>query len=129
MEMIFAVISVLAALTGIYIAYRLYVRNPGAADAVAQRLRVLYRLSFRKYFVDEIYDGALVCPIRDGSREILWKGLDALVVDGSVNGAGRSIRGLGAVLKHVQNGLVRSYAAWILLGTAVLLYYVAKLRG
>ena len=129
MEMIFAVISVLAALTGIYIAYRLYVRNPGAADAVAQRLRILYRLSFRKYFVDEIYDGALVCPIRDGAREILWKGLDALVVDGSVNGAGRSIRGLGAVLKHVQNGLVRSYAAWILLGTAVLLYYVAKLRG
>jgi len=128
-EMIFAVISVLAALTGIYIAYRLYVRNPGAADAVAQRLRILYRLSFRKYFVDEIYDGALVCPIRDGAREILWKGLDALVVDGSVNGAGRSIRGLGAVLKHVQNGLVRSYAAWILLGTAVLLYYVAKLRG
>ena len=129
MEMGFAVISVLAALTGIYVAYRLYVRNPGAADAVAQRLRVLYRLSFRKYFVDEIYDGALVCPIRDGSREILWKGLDADVVDGSVNGVGRSIRGLGAILKHVQNGLVRSYATWILLGAAVLLYYVAKLRG
>jgi hypothetical protein len=55
--------------------------------------------------------------------------LDAGLVDGSVNGVGRSIRGWGALLKHIQNGLVRSYAAWILLGTAILLYYVARLRG
>ena len=129
MELGFAVISVLAALTGIYVAYRLYVRNPGSAAAVAQRLRLLYRLSFRKYFVDELYDSAFVRPIRDGSREILWKGVDAGLVDGSVNGVGRAVRGWGAIMKHVQNGLVRSYATWILLGTAVLLYYVARLRG
>jgi NADH-quinone oxidoreductase subunit L len=129
MELGFAVISVFAALTGIYVAYRLYVQNPGSADAIAERLRLLYRLSFRKYFVDEIYDSAFVRPIRDGSREILWKGLDAGLVDGSVNGVGRSIRGWGALLKHIQNGLVRSYAAWILLGTAILLCYVARLRG
>ena len=129
MELGFAVISVLAALTGIYVAYRLYVRSPGSADAIAQRLRLLYRLSFRKYFVDEIYDSAFVRPIRDGSREILWKGLDVGLVDGSVNGVGRSVRGWGALMKHIQNGLVRSYATWILLGTAVLLYYVARLRG
>jgi len=129
MELIFAIISVLAALAGIYVAYRLYVRSPGSADAIAQRLGPLYRLSFRKYYIDEIYDNAFIRPIRDGSREILWKGLDAGLVDGSVNGVGRSIRGWGAILKHIQNGLVRSYATWILLGTAVLLYYVARLRG
>jgi NADH-quinone oxidoreductase subunit L len=129
MELLFAVISVVAALSGIYVAYRLYIRSPGSADAIAQRFRVLYTLSFRKYFVDEIYDAALVHPILGGSREILWKGLDAGVIDGSVNGVGRSIRGWGAVLRHVQNGLARSYATWILVGTAILLYYVVKLHS
>jgi len=129
MELVFAVISILAALTGIYVAYRLYIRNPGSADAIVQRVRALYTISFRKYWVDEIYDNAFVRPIRDGSREILWRGVDAGLIDGSVNGVGRTIRGWGAILKHIQNGLARSYATWILLGTAVLLYYVARLRG
>jgi NADH-quinone oxidoreductase subunit L len=129
MELLFAIISVVAALSGIYVAYRLYIRNPGSAEAIAQRFRILYTLSFRKYFVDEAYDAALVHPILGGSREILWKGLDAGAIDGSVNGVGRSIRGWGALLRHVQNGLARSYATWILVGTAILLYYVVKLRG
>ena len=37
---------------------------------------------------------------------------------------GRAIQGLASILKNVQNGLIRSYAAWILLGTvAILLYF------
>jgi NADH-quinone oxidoreductase subunit L len=37
----------------------------------------LYTLVYNKYFVDEIYDAAVVDPLVGGSRAVLWKGVDA----------------------------------------------------
>ena len=128
LEMGFAGISVLVAIIGISIAYWLYVVRPGSAEALAERMRGLYKLLLRKYYVDEIYDAALVNPTVTGSRETLWNGIDVGVVDGAVNGVGRAIHASAAVLKNVQNGLVRSYAAWILLGAVAVLFYIYMLR-
>ncbi len=123
-EMGFAGLSVAAALIGIYIAYRLYVRRPEAASVLAARMKGLHRLLFRKYYVDEIYDAAIVHPALNASTDLLWKGADAGFIDGIVNGTGETVKGLGSAMKHIQNGLIRSYAAWILLGTvAVLLFF------
>jgi len=127
-EMGFAGISVLVAIIGISIAYWLYVVRPGSAEALAERMRGLYKLLLRKYYVDEIYDAALVNPTVTGSRETLWNGIDVGVVDGAVNGIGRAIHASAGVLKNVQNGLVRSYAAWILLGAVAVLFYIYMLR-
>jgi hypothetical protein len=56
--------------------------------------------------------------------------MDAGFIDGAVNGVGQTIRNFAGILKNVQNGLIRSYATWILLGTAaVLLYVYVFLRG
>jgi NADH-quinone oxidoreductase subunit L len=116
------------AIIGISIAYWLYVVRPGSAEALAERMRGLYKLLLRKYYVDEIYDAALVNPTVTRSRETLWNGIDVGVVDGAVNGVGRAIHASAGVLKNVQNGLVRSYAAWILLGAAAVLFYIYMLR-
>ena len=51
----------------------MYVAKPGMADAFAGSVRGLYKLVYNKYFVDEIYDAALVRPLVDGSRAVLWK--------------------------------------------------------
>ncbi len=127
-ELGFAGLSVLVALSGILIAYRIYVLRPESADTWAGRFRAIYRLLLRKYYVDEIYDAAVVNPTVAGSREVLWKGMDVGIIDGAVNGVGRLIHASAGVLKDVQNGLVRSYAAWILLGAVALLFYVFMLR-
>src|SRR5262249_5104763 len=79
-------ISVLAGVMGIALAYCLYVLWPGAADSVSAALGGLYKLVYNKYFVDEIYDAAVVRPTVAGSRELLWKVVDAAGVDGLVNG-------------------------------------------
>ena len=50
-------------------------------------------------------------------------------IDGAVNGAGKTIQGMASVLKGVQNGLIRSYAAWILLGTVAVLLYISLFRS
>ena len=53
---------------------------------------------------------------------------DAVVVDGAVNGAGRTARGLGRLLGRVQSGFVRSYALVTTIGAlAVLAWFL--LRG
>jgi NADH-quinone oxidoreductase subunit L len=128
LEVGLALVSLAASFAGIFTAYRLYVARPVIGRA--PQWPVLHRLLARKYFVDEIYDEAIVHPAERASRELLWRGIDAGLIDGMVNGVGRALAGAGAVLRHVQNGLVRSYASWILLGAvAVLLYVFMAVRG
>jgi len=128
-EIIFAAVSVIVALAGIYVAYTLYVKRPQAAEELAARFRGLYRLLFHKYYVDEVYDTVVVNPTVSGSRDILWKGFDAGVIDGAVNGVGSTVQAGAGILKYVQNGLIRSYAAWILLGAIAVLFYIAITHG
>jgi NADH-quinone oxidoreductase subunit L len=112
-------ISVAAGLAGIGVAYILYVARPGLAETVAQSFGGLYRLVYNKYFVDEVYNAAIVQPVVKGSRYVLWRGVDAGLIDGMVNGVGIQARGVGNLLRLVQSGNIRSYAAWVVLGSVV----------
>jgi NADH-quinone oxidoreductase subunit L len=124
----FAAFSVAAAVAGICLAYRMYVVHPESAEQLSQRLKGIYTLLFRKYYVDELYDAAVVNPTLNTSTELLWKRVDVGIIDGAVNGAGRTIQGFGSVLKGVQNGLIRSYATWILLGAVAIILYISVFR-
>ena len=117
---VLVVISVAAGLIGIFIAYVMYVGRPGLADSVSSNLAGLYRLVYNKYFVDEIYDAAVVKPIVSGSRAVLWRGVDAGLIDGTVNGLGSGSQDFGGWLKLFQSGNIRSYATWVLFGSIVL---------
>ena len=129
LEIIFAFLSVLVAVVAIYIAYRIYVRRPETADALSARLRRIHGILFNKYYVDEMYDAAIINPTKQASTRILWKGVDVGLIDRIVNGSGQSIQGLASVLKGIQNGLIRNYAVWILLGAVAVLFYISVLRG
>ena len=76
------VISVAAGLAGIALAWLFYVAGRGWRTRSAQRLGWLYGWSTNKYFVDEIYDAAVVQPLVDGSASVLWKGIDVGLIDG-----------------------------------------------
>ena len=84
---------------------------------------------FRKYYVDELYDAAIINPTVQTSTKVLWKGFDVNLIDGAVNGSARTIQGLASILKGIQNGLIRSYAVWILLGAVAVLFYLSIFRG
>ncbi len=122
-ELLFAGLSIAVALTGIFMAYRMYVLRPDSSAKLAARWKTLHRVLLKKYYVDELYDAAIINPTMSASTNVLWKKADAGLIDGSVNGVGHLVRNFGSMLKHVQNGMIRSYAVWILLGmVAVLLY-------
>ena len=76
---------------------------------------------YNKYFVDEIYDAAIVQPVVGVSRVVLWHGIDNGLIDGLVNGVARQIRNIGNLLRRLQSGGIRSYAAWVVFGSVVLI--------
>jgi NADH-quinone oxidoreductase subunit L len=114
-------ISTGAGVLGILLAYILYVAKPGMADSLAGSLGGLYKLVYNKYFVDELYDVAVVNPTVVGSRTVLWKGMDAGLIDGIVNGFGTVAGKIGGVLRRLQSGNIRSYATWVLAGSVLVI--------
>ena len=117
-------ISVGAGLFGIALAYFMYVLQPALPGRIAASARGLYTLINNKYFVDELYDATIVHPLLEGSKTVLWRGVDAGLIDGSVNGVGSRARGLGSVLRLLQGGNIRGYAAWVVLGSVLVILYV-----
>jgi NADH-quinone oxidoreductase subunit L len=126
---VMALVSAAVGLFGIFLAYVFYVAKPGLADSFAKAMGGLYTLVYNKYFVDEAYDAAVVEPLVEGSRTVLWRGIDAGLIDGTVNGVGRRSRGVGSILRLIQSGNIRSYAAWVVLGSIVLLIAVGFAGG
>ena len=116
-------ISTIVAFVGIGVATYFLLRNRRAADRVAEQFGGLRQLLADKYYVDEIYDAAVVQPIRIVSEEALWKKIDARLIDGAVNGAGEIVGGLSEVGRRLQTGSVRTYAASLFVGVVLILGY------
>ncbi len=123
-ELGLAALSVLLALSGIGIGIALFGKTP---------LRKLPRILEDKWRVDEFYNGYIVDPLTNFSIKGLWQGFDLGVIDGIVNGAGYFVVELGSVVRRVQVGFIRSYAAFILFGALIVIgyfiYYGYKLIG
>jgi NADH-quinone oxidoreductase subunit L len=87
----------------------------------------LARVLNRKYFVDEIYDAAVVRPVEWVSRVVLWKGVDQGLIDGAaVNGSARMSRGLGWLGSRLQTGQVGVYVVLFLVGALWILRAVLR---
>ena len=108
-----------AGILGILIAYIMYILSPGMPDSITAKLGGIYRLVYDKYRVDEAYDMVITQPLISGSRAYLWKGLDAGLIDGIVNGTGSLARMIGGLARWVQTGNIRSYGTWVVLGSVV----------
>jgi len=120
-ELMLMALSSGVAIAGIGIAAYFWLRNRAAADGMASRFHGLYTLLMHKYYVDEVYDAAIVQPIKLLSTAGLWKGADAGMIDGAVNGVGQTVRATSGLLRRAQTGSVRTYAASLFLGAVVIL--------
>jgi NADH-quinone oxidoreductase subunit L len=117
-------ISVCAAALGLLLAWLLYQRHPELPAHIAASLNGLYSAVVNKYYVDELYAFLFVKPLIEGSRKVLWQGIDQGIIDASVNDAARGARQVSDSLRHMQSGNLRSYAGWIALGAAAVIAYM-----
>jgi NADH-quinone oxidoreductase subunit L len=111
------------ALAGIGIAAYFWLRNRNAAARLARSMSGVYHLLSNKYYVDELYEAAIVQPIKLFSTGGLWKGMDAGIVDGAVNGVGLAVETSSSGLRRMQTGSMRTYAAALFLGAVAILGY------
>jgi len=102
-------------------AYHLYVRAPGKAAAIADKVPRLHQGSQNKWYVDELYEAAIIGPILKVSEAVLHRVVDVRIIDGLVNGVARLVRGVGTLYGSlIHTGQVQAYALAIAIGTAVM---------
>jgi len=120
-EYLLMAVSAGIGLAGIFLARKIYLADPGIAARMAGRFPGLYKLLYGKYYVDEIYDGAVVRPLRAASQRLLWKGMDEGIIDAAVNGLARMVSLLSSVAVRLQTGNVSNYGMAALVGIGLIL--------
>jgi NADH-quinone oxidoreductase subunit L len=107
-------IAVAIAVAGIWYAFARLKPAALVPKAQAPEATGIERVLEHKYYVDEAYDRAIVKPVVGLSRSVLWRGMDAGLIDGLlVNGSAYLMRGFGWVGARLQSGQVGTYA-WVL---------------
>ena len=114
-EWLFIIISLVAAGIGMGLGWLFYVKKPGLPDVWANRLRPLYRASFNKYWVDELYAKLFTRRTMDAARGVY--AVDSKVLDGAVNGSAWLTRAMSRITggfdKYIVDGLVNGIANFI----------------
>jgi NADH-quinone oxidoreductase subunit L len=142
-------ISILVAITGIALAWFMYLKNTTLADKLATTFKPLYNFSLNKWYIDEFYDFVFVGSFLLISRSCAW--FDSNIVDGIVNGVGKltvmlsNVGGwidkyivdglvnlvagvsqvIGLAFRSVQTGKIQTYLAWTLFGVIVVFLTLA----
>ncbi len=112
------------ALAGALIAWFVYLRRPGLADALQGRLGGLHRLLVNKYYFDDFNQKVLATgTVRAGT--LLWRVGDRLLIDGAiVNGSAQLVGMAAAVMRHLQTGYLYHYAFAMIIGLAAILAWL-----
>jgi NADH-quinone oxidoreductase subunit L len=117
-------VATLTGVVGILIAWYLYLAMPDLRASLARPLRPALRLFGAKYFFDHVYDGFVRHVVVASSDRLLWKHVDAGLIDGAVNRAASLTRAFAEGLRPVQTGYVRHYVLLVLAGAVAVVYYL-----
>jgi len=122
LEYVMMALAVAAGAIGWFIAHRMY--HQRAAAQIAAPAPAGYTLLQNKYYVDEFYGLTIVKPLIAVSKYFLEWVVDIAILGGLAWALSALAVFFGAILQRWQSGNIRSYAAWLALGAAVLLYFV-----
>ncbi len=130
-EWVLALASLSVALGSLWFGFTVYTRRQSVATQGQAFLGgAPHRLLSGKYFVDELYEYAIIRPIGWLSDNVLWRFVDAVIIDGLlVNGVARFLAMIGHVVRILQNGLVRWYAYSFAVGVFAMLIYLTRKGG
>ncbi len=123
-ELALMAISVGAAALGFLGAWYLYFKRTDLPAKMARSAGSLYTFVLEKYRVDEFYGAAIIQPIVLISTNILWKGIDATLIDGAVDESAAGAQDISNGVRQMQSGNIRSYAGWVAFGAAVVIAFM-----
>jgi NADH-quinone oxidoreductase subunit L len=139
--------SILAGSGGIILAWLCYLKYPAWPKIIAEKFRLLYRMSSEKLWFDEIYDRLIVRPLKALSQKLYdfdsgvidtivnetglttvrmsWiKGwIDTYIVDGIVNGVGGITCRMSSWIRRIQTGFIQHYILIVLMGILIFVFW------
>ena len=116
-----ALVSTLAALSGIAMAGSLYMRRKDQETDPLERVKPAHTLLSQKYYLDTLYEDAIV---RKWFHRVFAGTLDWIernLVDGTVDFVGWFFRNIGMVIGKFQTGQVQTYATGIAFGVLAII--------
>jgi NADH-quinone oxidoreductase subunit L len=122
-HLLIMLISAVVALGGIYSAYIMHLKDRARAEWLAADVPELTNILEHKYWVDEIYQAAIVEPLRALGRVCFM--IDRFIIDGIIWLISFIPQLAGFTLKlTTQRGYLQGYAVTMLFGIAVILILV-----
>ncbi len=117
------VLGTVLGLTGIAIAYRIWVRKPGTSTAIEARFKPVYELLVHKWYFDELIAFLIVRPAAAVGSFAMNTFEQVFVQDTLIGGTTGLVRAGSAAVRAAQNGFLRYYAALLVLGVAGVGFY------
>ncbi|MFO0388419.1 MAG: NADH-quinone oxidoreductase subunit L [Alphaproteobacteria bacterium] len=118
------VLPLLVALSGIALAWYLYVVNTSLPEKIAETFPRLYQFLLNKWYFDELYDALFVRPAKRIGY-YLWRFFDEKIIDGlGPNGAAFITHIFAGRISRLQTGYVYHYAFSMLIGFMVIISWV-----
>lgn len=121
-EYMLMAISVGGVLFALFFAYTKYIRNVHVPLADPEKRSLLAKISYNKYYVDEIYDALITRPI-DALSSFFYHVVDKLGIDGLVNNVGKTATEASKGFRLLQTGNIGFYIFMMVLGAMALLIY------
>lgn len=115
-----AIMATIGGVLGIGLAIYLYRRYRGR---LGRRLPLLTQ----SFFIDEFYEKSIVTPVKAVAYSIA-NFFEPTFFDGSVRAASLAAMRSASALQRMQSGQIRSYVAWIVLGSVVAILYLGSWR-
>jgi NADH-quinone oxidoreductase subunit L len=119
-------LSLLLALLGLAAAWFIYTRRETRVDepdVLKKDLGILYSGMEHKWRVDEIYQALILNPYK-AFAQFMAEPVDLGLIDRVGGGLAAGTRTLAEGLRKLENGYIRSYALWMLVGLAAIMTYL-----
>ena len=111
--------AVMAFVAGVVVAWVMYMASGVRAEGIGRPTTPIHALLLNAYWVDLLYDRAIVRPLMALSR-FLAGVFDTRLVDGLVNAVGRTVVACAAGLRRLQTGYTVNYALTMLAGAVAI---------
>ena len=121
-EYVLMAVSVGGVLIAIIYAYIKYIKNNHVPISDGESRSALAKLSYHKFYVDEIYDALIQKPL-DHISVFFFKVIDKTGIDGVVNGLGKGSLEASKGLRLLQTGNVGFYIFAMVIGVIAVLIY------
>ncbi len=120
-EYILMGVAITVMFLALYYAYNTYVKNKALPADEGEELKPLHKLVYKKYLVDELYEGLFMRPL-NFIGEVLHKVVDNQFVDGFVNGCGVVVNGVGGIIRKAQTGNIGFYVFVMVISIVLILF-------